>query len=96
MYDIDMSNITPTLNEEELELVISSLLFSSSVNVVSNTEEYYQKRLLDVAIKLKKLKPDISLSHIQFIKEDNYEDQWSCDILENFSDNIEIVGFEHI
>lgn len=96
MYDIDMSNITPTLNEEELELVISSLLFSSSVNVVSNTEEYYQKRLIDVAIKLKNLKPDINLSHIQFIKEDNYEDQWSCDILENFSDNIEIVGFEHI
>ena len=91
-----MSNIRLTLTEEELELVISSLLFSSSINVVSNTEEHYQKRLIDVAVKLKDLNPTIKLSHVQFIKEDEYEDRWSCDIIDSFSDNIEIVKFEGV
>lgn len=91
-----MSNIKLSLTKKELDLVISSLLFSSSVNVVSNTQEEYQKSLIDLAIKLKESAPDLHLKNIQFIEEENYEDQWSKDILKNFKDNIEIINFEQV
>jgi hypothetical protein len=91
-----MSKIKLSIKEEELELLVSSLLFSSSVNIVSNTEEAYQKQLIDLAVKLKNLKPDLNLKDIQFIEEENYEDKWSEEIFENFKENIEIINFEHI
>ena len=91
-----MANIKATLKEDELETIISALLFSSSVNVISNTDVSYQRKLVDLAIKLKDLSPEIKLQNVQFIEEDNYEDEWSKDILENFEDNIEVVNFEQI
>jgi len=91
-----MSNIKLSLTKKELDLVISSLLFSSSVNVVSNTQEEYQKSLVELAIKLKESSPDLQLKNIQFIEEENYEDQWSKDILTNFKDNIEVVNFDQV
>ena len=91
-----MANIKVTLKESELEEVISALLFSSSVNIISSTDTSYQRKLIDLAIKLKDLKPDIKIQNVQFIEEENYEDEWSQDILENFKDNIEVVNFEQI
>ena len=91
-----MANIKVTLKESELEEVISALLFSSSVNIISSTDTSYQRKLIDLAIKLKDLKPDIKIQNVQFIEEENYEDEWSQDILENFGDNIEVVNFEQI
>ena len=91
-----MANIKVTLKESELEEVISALLFSSSVNIISSTDTSYQRKLIDLAIKLKDLKPDIKIQNVQFIEEQNYEDEWSQDILENFGDNIEVVNFEQI
>ncbi len=91
-----MSNINITLSESELEAAISGLLFSCSVNVVSNTSFEYQKQLLDAAEKLKTAKPDIKLTNIQFVAEENYEDLISESILDKFKDNMEITTFEHI
>lgn len=91
-----MANIKVTLKENELEEVISALLFSSSVNIISSTDASYQRKLIDLAIKLKDLKPDIKIQNVQFIEEENYEDEWSQDILENFQENIEVVNFEQI
>lgn len=91
-----MANIKTTLKDDELELIISALLFSSSVNVISNTDVSYQKKLVDMAIKLKCLEPEIKLQNVQFIEEDNYEDEWSKDILENFEENMEVVSFDQV
>ena len=91
-----MPNINVALTEKELQTAISGLLFSCSVNVVSNTNLEYQTELLQLAKKLKELKPDIKLADIQFVKEDDYEDQTSPLILESFSSNIEITTFEHV
>jgi len=91
-----MTQISAELTPQELELLISSLLFSSSVNVVSNTQEAYQKQLIELAIKLKQSLPDIQLNHIQFIEEEDYEDQWSSDILEHFKENLETINFDKI
>lgn len=91
-----MSNISVTLTEEELKTAISGLLFSCSVNVVSNTDLSYQEQLFILAKKLKELKPDVKLSDIQFVKEQDYEDLISERILENFKENIEITSFDNI
>ncbi len=91
-----MSTITVTLTEEELKTAISGLLFSCSVNVVSSTTLDYQVKLLDLAKKLKLLKPEIKLEDVQFVKEEEYEDQLTDTLFENFKDNIEIVNFENV
>jgi len=91
-----MKNIKTDLSSEELELVISALLFSSSINVTLTTSEEYQKRLVNLAIKLKSLKEDIQLNDIEFIKEDDYEDKFSEQILENFCDNLKVTSFDRI
>lgn len=91
-----MSNVNINLTEKELEIAISGLLFSCSVNVVSNTTKEYQLELLDLAKKLKDIKPDIKLENVQFLKEENYEDETSEGILETFKNNIKVIAFEQI
>lgn len=92
-----MSNsINVALTERELQTAISGLLFSCSVNVVSNTNLEYQTELLQLAQKLKNLKPDVKLTDIQFVKEEDYEDETSSLILEAFHNNIEITTFDQV
>jgi hypothetical protein len=91
-----MSNIKVDLTERELQTAISGLLFSCSVNVVSNTNLEYQTELLQLAKKFKQLKPEIKLSDIQFVKEEDYEDEISPLIMEEFAGNIEITTFDHV
>lgn len=93
-----MSNqiINLTLTENQLATLISGLLFSCSVNVVSNTNKEYQVELFNLAKTLKEIKPDIKLEHIQFLKEDDYEDELSPELLETFSNNVEVITFDHI
>ena len=89
-------SISVKLTEQELTDAVSALLFSSSVNVVSNTNKEYQTQLFDLAKKLKEYKPNIKLKDVQFLQEDNYEDCMSSDILESFNSNFEqIVKFEN-
>lgn len=88
---------TISLTEDELQKIISALLFSSSVNVVyRNSDPSYSESLKDLAKNLKQHKPDIKLEHAEFIKEENYEDLWSVDIYENFKDNMNVTTFENV
>lgn len=91
-----MSNVNITLTEKELETAISGLLFSCSVNVVSNTDKEFQTELLNLAKKLQQLNPEVKLGNIQFLKEENYEDETSEQILRDFEENIETITFEQI
>lgn len=91
-----MSEINITLTEKELSTAITGLLFSCSVNVVSNTSQEYQTELFHLAQKLKELKPDIKLTDIEFVKEEDYEDEISSLLLEAFKDNMEITTFDRI
>jgi hypothetical protein len=83
------------LTEENVASIISALLFSCSVNVTSNTDEEYQQELFAVAKQLKKIKPDIKLDNIQFLKEDDYEDSISAELLEEFKNNLEVSSFDN-
>lgn len=89
-------NITINLTEKQLATIISGLLFSCSVNIVSTTNEEYQKELFNLAKDLKQVSPEIKLDDIQFLKEDNYEDSLSLDVLREFIDNLEIISFDQI
>jgi len=91
-----MSTTNVTLTEEELKTAITGLLFSCSVNIVSDTDLAYQTKLLSLAKKLKDLKPDIKLEGIRFIKEEDYEDETSPLILESFKNNLDITTFDHV
>jgi hypothetical protein len=84
-----------TLTEENVASIISALLFSCSVNVTSNTDEEFQLELFSLAKQLKKVKPDIKLDNIQFLKEDDYEDSISAELLEEFKSNLEVSSFDN-
>jgi hypothetical protein len=88
--------INISLTEEQLSTIISGLLFSSSVSVVSNVNEQFHTELFELARQLKELKPDIKLDNIQFVKEDNYEDELSNLILQEFHTNMQLVSFEQV
>ena len=91
-----MSYISANLTEEELRTAIEGILFSCSVNVVSCTDSDHQTKLFELAKKLKSLKQDIKLDSISFIKEENYEDEYSTKILSEFGSNVNITTFEHV
>lgn len=89
--------ISVQMTEQELAAAVSALLFSSSVNVISNTNEEFQRELFDLAKKLKEFKSNLVLEDIQFLKEENYEDSLSEEILKTFSSNFkQIVNFENL
>ena len=88
-----MSNINLKLTKEELAATISALLFSSSVNVVSDTSEEFQLKLVQLAKKLKESCPDIQLNEIRFIVEEDYEEKCSEEILKEFATNIKTTSF---
>ena len=79
------------MTEKQLSTIISGLLFSCSINVVSETNKEYQKELYELAKLLRSLKPDIKLENVQFVEEENYEDDFSVQIKKDFEGNIEVV-----
>jgi hypothetical protein len=85
-----------TLTEKELNTAISSLLFSCSVNIISNTDFEFQNELFNLAKTLKQYKPDIALENVQFIQEEDYEDSISKELYEHFKDNISVTSFDHV
>ena len=84
------------LSQQQLATIISGLLFSCSVNIVSNTNEEYQRELFEIAKRLKDINPIIELKEIQFVEEKNYEDSLSQEILAEFGDNMDVVTFQQV
>ena len=88
--------INISLTEHQLATAISGLLFSCSVNVVSNTNSEYQNDMFQLAKELKRVSPNIKLNDVQFLKETDYEDSISHELLSEFKANMEIITFEQI
>jgi len=84
------------ISERQLATIISGLLFSCSVNIVSETNKEYQKELYAMAKTLKEKKPDIKLEQIQYVDEENYKDEFSEEIKKDFDGNIEVVEFSKV
>lgn len=90
------NTINISLTDEDFSTVISALLFSCSVNVVSNTSQEYQQKLFDLAKRLKAYKPDVKITDIQFLREENYEDITTEEVLKEFETNLDVITFENI
>jgi hypothetical protein len=87
------------VTEQQLASIISGLLFSCSVNIISESaasNEQYINEIYELAKKLKNIKPDIALEGIQFLEETHYEDNLSSDILREFEGNIKVITFEEL
>ena len=91
-----MRSFNINITEDELNAIISSLLFSSSVNVIADSTEDYPVRFIEIAKKFKTYYPEIKLKHMQFIEEENYEEEWTKDLLQNFKPNLEITNFDNV
>jgi hypothetical protein len=91
-----MRSKTINLSESEIEILISSLLFSSSVNVIIKSETQDCIKYIELAENLKKYKNNLELKDIQFIKEEKYEDEWSSRLYSNFKDSMEVITFNDI
>lgn len=91
-----MRSINIKFTQEELETLTSSLLFSSSVNVIMKMDSHDSLKYIELAEKLKTNCSKLELKDIQFIQEENYEDLWSHRLYENFKDNIEIVSLDQV
>lgn len=88
-------NITLTLDAEKVNYIIESLLFASSVSVGADWKEDSCNKLFDIAKELKNtISGDLKLEHVNFFKEEYYEDSWSENILKEFGDQIEIISLD--
>tara|TARA_R110000868_G_scaffold1974_1_gene15666 strand:- start:2310 stop:2510 length:201 start_codon:yes stop_codon:yes gene_type:complete len=63
------------------------------VSVIGTLDEKRQEQLVNLAKKFKDYNPSMKLKFIEFIKEEEYTDNVSVDILESFKDNLTFTTF---
>lgn len=88
------SSITLSLTEQQVNLIIESLLFSSSVNIGAEWDENDLVSMIDTAKALKQTNPKIELNKLVFYKEENYEDKWTKDLLKSFKKNLKTLDLQ--
>lgn len=83
------------LNPKDINYLIESLLFASSVSVGADWKEDSYENMITLAKQLKNtLSSQLKLEHVNFFKEEYYEDSWSEEILKEFGDQLEIISLE--
>jgi hypothetical protein len=92
--EIDAIILNQTLTDRENNLIIESLLFSSSVNVGGYWQEEDITDIVEIAKKLRR--ENTKLKNIVFYESEEdrlkgYEDQWAGDIKKSFGDNISVL-----
>lgn len=83
-------------NKDEIRLILESLLYSSSVDVMGQFDIDYCKKFLTLAEKIRTLNTDVLLENLELLKMDNskFEDDHSNQIVNLFPEivieNIEV------
>ena len=88
------SSVNLSLTEQQVNLIIESLLFSSSVNIGAEWNETDLTSMIDTAKELKKASSKIELDKLIFYKEENYEDKWTKDLLKTFKKNLKTLDLQ--
>ena len=88
------SSVNLSLTEQQVNLIIESLLFSSSVNIGAEWDEADLTSMLDTAKTLKDVSSNIELDKLVFYKEENYEDKWTKDLLKYFKKNLKTLDLQ--
>ena len=86
-----------TLTPQEINQIIESLLFASSVSIGADWHKEDCESMLKIALYLKEqVGNDLNLENINFYQEEDYEDSCSPQILEEFGSKMEIYSLENI
>jgi outer membrane receptor for ferrienterochelin and colicin len=76
------------LSKHELNLIVESLLFASSVNVGADWKEEDFNDMISIASRIETDVTDTDVKNLTFFVEENYEDKWSVKILDIFKNKI--------
>jgi hypothetical protein len=89
------SSVSLTLDKKKIGHLIEALLFSSSVNIGAEWEEKDFTDMINLAKELKSACNDnVELDKICFYEEQNYEDNWSKEVLTTFNKLIKTLNLE--
>lgn len=97
-----MKSFNIELNKNEIEMLLSSLLFISSINVVLSEDiDNHSEEFISLA---KKIKSSLSenkaiLKYIKFVHDKNesvLEDTWTQEILNTFNKNLQTIELESV
>lgn len=88
------SSVNLSLTEQQVNLIIESLLFSSSVNIGAEWDETDFTSMIDTAKALKKATSKVDLDKLVFYKEENYEDKWTKDLLKTFKKSLKTLDLQ--
>lgn len=73
-----------SLEKEEIKLLVESLLHSSCINVYSTWYDEHNTKMQDLAIKIRKMFPEILCENTFLFKDDVISDKNSEDLLKYF------------
>jgi hypothetical protein len=85
------SNGTISLSKKELNLIIETLLFSSSVNIGAEWVSEDYDTMVELAQKFENSIEKSDLKNITFFVEENYNDNWTVKILNTFKGKIKEI-----
>ncbi len=91
-----MKSFVLELNEEEYKVVLSSLLFTSSVNFVLNNSDGFQNNAVNTLKKVKQMYPECKLEDVEYIQDEVFEDELSEDLFNLFKNNVNVVSLEGV
>jgi hypothetical protein len=89
-----MINYDISLTKEELSLVLESLLYTSTVDIIGNFDISHSKKFLDVAKKIRFKNTNILVENLEIVKNKNlpFEDDHTNEIVKFFPDiNIQTI-----
>jgi len=74
------------LKPDQVNTIIETLLFASSVNICADWRETEIKTMIDLAKSFKKtLKKNINLQNLTFVEDENLSDSWTEDLHKTFA-----------
>ena len=77
------------LSEDQLRLVIESLLFSASTSVNARWYSEEDESLMSMALELRKKYPEVLMKNVFVLEEKEYHDEFSGKVVEYFPEIVE-------
>lgn len=89
-----MTNYNISLTKDELSIILESLLYSSTVDIVGNFDISYSKKFFEIAKKIRTEHTNVLVENLEIVKNNDvdFEDEHTKEIVKLFPDiNIQII-----
>lgn len=89
-----MINYNISLTKDELSLILESLLYSSTVDIIGNFDISYSKKFFDVAKKIRTEHTNVLVENLEIVQNNDaeFEDEHTKEIIKLFPDiNIQTI-----